>query len=94
MLANVNNVTAWQDRRLLFEGQSLEEIVAEFNRYNVNRIEVADADLARLRLSGTFASNDPASLIEFLQRIRDVKVIVRPDGIRVLKAQSMPGSPR
>lgn len=81
---NVRKVTAWQDRRLIFEGQTLKEIVDEFNRYNSNQIEVIDSELAGLELSGAFESNDPDSLIEFLKRNNSIKVIVRPKGLRVI----------
>lgn len=83
---NVQKIIAWQDRRLIFEAQTLEEIVNEFNRYNTNRIEIRDHELARLTLSGVFESNDPDSLLEFLQRIRDINVIAHANGLRVITA--------
>ena len=83
---NVQKITAWQDRRLIFEAQTLEDIVNEFNRYNTHRIEVTDSELAKLTLSGVFESNDPDSLIKFLQHIRAINVVVRADGLRVITA--------
>lgn len=82
---NVSKITAWQDRRLIFEAQSLESIVEEFNRYNTRHIEVRDVELAKIELSGVFQSNDPDSLIEFLQDIRNIKVITRSNGLRIIK---------
>lgn len=71
-------ITAWKDRKLIFEGESLREIVQEFNRYNALQLRVEDPELARIRISAVFGATDPNSLIEFLQRTERVQV--RRDG--------------
>ena len=79
-------VVAWTERRLVFEGETLANIVAEFNRYNLNRLEVTDPAIASIELSAVFGSNDPDSLLEYLTTVEAVEVERRADGTRVIRA--------
>ncbi len=83
-------VVAWTERRLVFEGDTLSDIVAEFNRYNLNRLEVEDPTIASIRLSAVFGSNDPDSLLEYLTSTEAVVVERQPDGTRVIQAERAP----
>lgn len=88
-VASLEPVTAWTARRLVFDSTPLSHIVQQFNRYNHKRLVLDDASLASLELSGVFDSNDPESLVLFLQRITDVEIATSSDGseiqIRVAK---------
>jgi len=83
---STEKVVAWTERRLIFDGETLGEIVAEFNRYNLNRLEVADADLRSIHLSGVFDANDPASLLTFLTNTEKVKIQRQPDGTQIIQS--------
>ena len=89
---NLEPVTAWTDRRLVFSETPLSEIVTEFNRYNHQRLILDDATVATLEVSGVFSTHDPESLILFLERIADVDVEHSADGseIHVRAAGSTP----
>lgn len=52
---------AWTAGRLEFRGESLAEAVAEFNRYNLRQIRLADSSLGALRVGGNFKATDPES---------------------------------
>ncbi len=65
---------AWMQRRLVFHGERLDAVIAEFNRYTTERMQVVDAGLAGLRISGTFNADDPNTLIAYLEQIQSVKV--------------------
>ena len=80
---NLEPVTAWTDRRLVFSETPLSEIVAEFNRYNHRRLILDDATVATLEVSGVFSTHDPESLILFLERIADVDVEHSADGSEI-----------
>jgi transmembrane sensor len=68
----------WRERRLVFRGEPLEDIAAEFNRYTPRHIRV-EGEIARgKRLAGTFSADDPESLILFLSRYPDL-VVERTD---------------
>lgn len=81
---NLDQVTAWKDRRLVFTGSTLDAVAAEFNRYNTLQLRVADAELARIRINAVFSASDPASLVEFLKRTEEVAVRSEEDGVEAL----------
>jgi transmembrane sensor len=65
---------AWRERKLVFSGKRLEDVAAEFNRYNNRRIVIADEAARDKLLSGTFNADDPDSLILFLGTLTDISV--------------------
>jgi transmembrane sensor len=66
-------VVAWRDRRLVFRGNSLAEIAAEFNRYNRSpRIRIADPAAGEQRFTGTFDADAPQALMQALAPHRAV----------------------
>ncbi len=79
-------IVAWTRRRLIFDGETLGEIVEEFNRYNLNRLEIADAKLSSIRLSGVFDANDPGSLLTFLTNTEQIKIQQLADGTRIIRS--------
>jgi transmembrane sensor len=66
-VADVSVATAWTQHQMVFQGTPLSEVVEEFNRYNRHQLVIEDSTLQSIRLSGVFASTDPASLIRFLR---------------------------
>lgn len=67
-VVNPSAVTAWRSGRLIFDGETLAEAVAEFNRYNDVQIVLKDSQLSNERLSGVFDANQPQALAHFLER--------------------------
>ncbi len=59
---------SWTAGRLSFQGETLEEAVAEFNRYNQRQIAIADPAIRQERVGGTFRVNDPDSFVAALRR--------------------------
>jgi transmembrane sensor len=81
---NVDRSLAWRDRRLVFEGDTLANVVREFNRYNVPRLEIVDPRLSDQRISGVFGANDPQSLLDFLSQVDHINVSrADPEVIRI-----------
>lgn len=74
--ANVDTAraTAWRQDRLIFDNDSLIEVVAEFNRYNRQKLMVEDPELATLAISGVFDPDKPQGLLGFLVTNGDVQV--------------------
>jgi len=56
----------WQNGELVFQGQTLETAVAEYNRYLDRKIYIADPSLAGIRLGGRFTSRDPQVFLQGL----------------------------
>jgi transmembrane sensor len=63
---DVERVTSWRRGQLIFENARLEDAIAELNRYSTTRIELGDAELADLRISGAFATGRPTVFVEAL----------------------------
>jgi transmembrane sensor len=66
---NATEAAAWREHRLWFDGATLSEVAAEFNRYNKRRLRVSDSAIAlKKRYTATFDAYDPES---FVQALRD-----------------------
>ena len=59
--------TAWTHGSLVFSGSRLADVIAEFNRYNERQLVIHDSSLGDIRISGVYASTDPALLVRFLR---------------------------
>ncbi|MBL8267043.1 FecR family protein [Steroidobacter sp.] len=81
--ADVADVIAWTERKLVFDGAPLADAVEEFNRHNSQRIVIDDPALRDFHIRGTFAPNEQARLIEFLRHRFDVQVVERNREIHV-----------
>jgi transmembrane sensor len=81
--SDAGKVTAWRQRRLIFDTEPLADIAAEFNRYNAVQIEVRGEAARARRLIGTFDADDPQSLADFLARQRGFAVVREGDRIVV-----------
>lgn len=78
----LERVMAWQDRRLEFEDEELEAVVAEFNRYNRAQLVIADPALRSRRFSGAFRSDGFEAFVRLLEE--NFRVRVERDGDRLL----------
>jgi transmembrane sensor len=81
--ANLTVVTAWTQRRLVFDDSTLAEVVEEFNRYNTRRLVLKDATLSAFPISGAFSSTNPASLVRFLEAQPGIGVVVASNEIQI-----------
>lgn len=81
----IERVLAWQDRLLDFTAASLAAVVAEFNRRNVVQLIVADPELASVRISAAFRSDNIDGFVHLLEvgfgaqaeRHGDAEIILR-----------------
>lgn len=78
-------VAAWQQGQLHFNGESLEDAVAEYNRYLPRPIAIADPSLRGIRLGGRFSATDPADFCRALKEIYGVQAHVEPAEIRLTR---------
>lgn len=58
---------SWLDGRLVFAGESLEEVVAEVSRHTPIVIEVNDPTLKKLRIGGQFKAGETDALFDVLE---------------------------
>jgi transmembrane sensor len=73
-IENVAPVTAWTQRRLIFDNRPIGEVAEEFNRYNRLQVVIGDPELRRQEITGVFDANDPESFLTFLSHIPGVRV--------------------
>jgi transmembrane sensor len=82
--ADLARVEAWRARRLLFQDDSLSEIAAEFNRYNLRpKIEVESGEAGERRFAAAFDADDPESLLVVLEKDPTLRVERRADVIAI-----------
>jgi len=60
---NLKQAAAWQQHRLVFKDQPLQQVVAELARYRAGKIVIVDSTLAKYQVTGVFdATNTEAAL--------------------------------
>lgn len=59
---------AWAEGQLVFENDTLADVVAEFNRYNRTQLHISDLQLAARRVSGVFEATDMQTLLAFIRQ--------------------------
>jgi len=77
---DLRRLLAWQQGAIVLDGRSLEQIAAEFNRYNQRKVVVADPATARLRLAGYFRSEDLDGFVAAVTETFPVDARQQPDG--------------
>jgi transmembrane sensor len=80
---DAQRTTAWMHRQIMFDGEPLERVVAEFNRYAQKPVEIASPALRDLEISGVFSVDDSEAFIAFLRSLEGVQVEVTDTRIRV-----------
>ncbi len=54
---------SWRDGMLIFDNDTLEEVVAEINRYTPKKIVISDPQIRNLRFGGYFRASDVSSIL-------------------------------
>lgn len=76
--ADVHKATAWLQREIVFDEEPLGEVVAQFNRYGQQPIQVIDERLRGLRISGIFNAYDAESFLKFVSKLKGVEIKTTP----------------
>jgi transmembrane sensor len=83
--ADIERATDWTRRRMVFDSDTLETVVAEFNRYNRKELVIADANLKMRLISGVFNIDDPEAFLTLLKNLDEIHVEESADGSRVIR---------
>lgn len=81
---NLEQATAWQRDRLIADGVTLAEVVAQLNRYRRGRIVIADPALASRRISGLFDMTDPEAALALIARDLQIRTLSLPPLVTLL----------
>ena len=60
---------AWANPIYPVNGMTLHEVVEQFNRYNVLKLEVPDTELGKTHLTGRFYLTEPEKFVDALQQL-------------------------
>lgn len=71
--AEISQELAWQSGMVVFDGQSLEQVLKEVSRYTNVQFEILDQHLANIRVAGTYKTGDIDGLLSTLEQNFDVK---------------------
>jgi transmembrane sensor len=85
--AEIDRTLAWRQGAIALNGQTLEQAVAEFNRYNRQRISVDDRSVSGLRLAGYFQSTEPGSFVGAVTSTFPVRATRDAEGVIHLTAR-------
>ncbi|GHF85388.1 FecR family protein [Thalassotalea marina] len=58
---------AWRQQMLIFNGETIEQVLREVSRYTDIQFEIIDHDIANIRISGVYQANDISGLLTSLQ---------------------------
>lgn len=72
--ADLDKKTSWKAREMMFKNDQLKDVLYEFNRYNALQITIDSPNLSRMSITGVFETNDPLSLLEFLESAGKAKI--------------------
>ena len=76
----MTSAIAWRQRRLVFQDDTLVNVVAELNRYNFVRIQVEGDNLRQRRFTGVLDADKPESLLRLLAQENDLTFETQGDG--------------
>lgn len=77
---------AWLKGRLIFQDQTLSDVITELDRYHPGVIVIADAKLAQTRITGNYKLDDTTALINTLANLVGAKVLGVSPYLTLLKS--------
>jgi transmembrane sensor len=82
---DLGQALGWVQHKIVFQHRPLGEVAAEFNRYGKIPVEIEDAELRTLPVSGVFDAGDTESFVAFLETLPGVRVERSPERIRIIR---------
>lgn len=82
-----HNKLAWIGGSLIFDGETLEQAVAEISRYTKKQIVFSDEDIKSIRIGGHYNTNDVEALLFTLSKSFNIKVTKEASDRIVLSKQ-------
>ena len=76
----IDRALAWRQGAIALNGQSLEQAVAEFNRYNRQQVSITDPSISGLRLAGYFQTTEPKGFVAAVTSAFPVRATEGADG--------------
>lgn len=80
--ARITRELAWRDGKVAFAGETLAQAADELNRYNREKVVIADDQTAAIHVGGYFRATDPAGFARALEK--SFPVVAEVDGDKVV----------
>jgi transmembrane sensor len=81
---NLLPLLAWHTGQAIFENSALADVVQEMNRYSTIKLEVDDARISRLKVSGVYRVGDNTNFARSLARLLPIEIRVVDDSIQLV----------
>ena len=81
---NLLPLIAWHTGQAIFENSALSDVVQEMNRYSNIKLEVDDARISGLKVSGVYRVGDNTNFARSLSRLLPIEIRVVDDSIRLV----------
>lgn len=75
----------WRHGLLIFKYTTLADAAREFNRYNDRKLVIADPEIGKLKIVGTFATNNVAAFADVAEDVFHLKVTHSEDQIVITR---------
>ena len=83
--ATVGRDLAWQEGRIVIQGETLGAAAAKFARYSDTRIIIEDPSMAAEEVSGVFEANDPITFAKSMALSLNGRAEVGVDEVRIIR---------
>lgn len=90
-IATIEKDLAWREGKLILDQVTLHDAADEFNRYNMKKLVIGDAEVAKLRIGGRFDAGNVKGFVNLLQRGFGLDVRETDDAIIIRRHQPRPG---
>lgn len=77
----VDRRLAWRSGSLVFNGEALEDVIAEVSRYTKMKIVISDPQIRKLKIGGYFKTNETEAMLQALETSFGVSVKYVSDNI-------------
>lgn len=83
-IANSDQFPYWSQGMVLFDNQTLSDVVKDLNRYTHKKILIEDAGVMDLRISGMFQLDRVESTVYKLEKLLPITVVAYPDRMVII----------
>lgn len=82
----INRELAWREGKIALQGETLAEAAAIYARYSDTPIVIADPELARMQVTGLFATHNPLGFSRAIAEVFDARAVREPERIVLTRA--------
>ena len=82
-VTDVEAATAWRDGRLVLQGRTLDQAITDINRYSALPIELDDAEIGALQVSGYVRTDEIDAWLSGLEAVFPVRIEVQQDRVLI-----------